>query len=120
MLITFKSRADGDVIMFGEVGQRMLTILGKDPQQERGILTLEQLPAAIAALREAIARDKADNPAPDDEDEWGRDAVELQNLREKQREREQQVSLARRAAPLLIQLEHSLRDNTHVIWEAEA
>lgn len=117
MLITFKSRADGDVIMFGEVGRTMLEIFGKDHQDAQGILTEEQLPAAIAALRQAMDADKAAHPPLEEEDEWGRDAIELQALREQQRAREQQVSLARRAAPLLTLLEHSLRDRTHVIWE---
>lgn len=116
MLITFKSRADGDVIMFGEVGRAMLEIFGKDPDAAQGILTPEQLPAAITALREAIERDKAERAEPEDEDEWGRDALELQALREKKREREEQISLAQRAAPLLALLEYSLRDNTPVTW----
>ncbi len=114
MLITFKSRADGDVIMFGEVGRTMLAIFGKDPQDAKGIITPEQLPAAIAALRAAIEQDKSANPPPEEIDTWGRDAVELQA----QRERTQQVSLARRAAPLLAMLEHSLRGSTPVLWES--
>ncbi|MDO6386219.1 MULTISPECIES: DUF1840 domain-containing protein [unclassified Uliginosibacterium] len=114
MLITFKSRADGDVIMFGNVGRQMLAILGKDPQDAKGIVTQEQLPAAIAALRTAIEQDKTDNPPPPEADNWGRDAVEQQV----QREREQNVSFARRAAPLLTMLEYARRDNTHVTWES--
>lgn len=114
MLITFKSRADGDVIMFGEVGRQMLAILGKDPQDAKGIVTVEQLPIAVAALREAIEQDKNANPPPEPADSWGRDAIELQV----QREREQSVSFARRAAPLLAMLEYAQRDKTHVTWES--
>ncbi len=114
VLITFKSRADGDVIMFGEVGRQMLGILGKDPQDAKGIVTVEQLPAAINALRTAIEQDKSANPPADPADTWGRDAIEVQA----QREREQAVSLARRAAPLLAMLEYAQRDKTHVTWES--
>ena len=45
--------------MFERNGKEILPLLGKDPEEARGIVTVEQLPAAIAALRTAIAADKA-------------------------------------------------------------
>ena len=118
MLITFKSDADGDVIMFGAVGQRMLEILGKDPHDAQGILTVAQLPEAVLALQAAIEQDRQDNPPVDDDDEWGRDAIELQALRERKQAREREVSLARRAAPLLDMLRQAERAGVVVIWES--
>ncbi|MDP5238661.1 DUF1840 domain-containing protein [Uliginosibacterium sp. 31-16] len=118
MLITFKSDADGDVIMFGAVGRRMLEIFGKDPDDTQGILTVEQLPDAILALQAAIEQDRLDNPPDEDEDEWGRDAIELQALRERRQAREREVSLARRAAPLLDMLRHAQRGGVVVVWES--
>jgi hypothetical protein len=37
----------------------MLSVLGKDPADAKGIVTVEQLPGAIAAVRAAIDADKA-------------------------------------------------------------
>jgi hypothetical protein len=48
MIVTFKSAASADVIYFGDVAKRD-GIDGRGCHQ--GIVTVEQLPAAIAALR---------------------------------------------------------------------
>ena len=45
MLITFRSQAAGDVMMFDNVARQMLRIIGKEPA-DKGIITLAQLPAA--------------------------------------------------------------------------
>jgi len=104
MLITFKSRAAGDVLMLGKNGQQMLEIIGKDAGDARGIVTVEQLPAAIAALTAAAAADRT-QAAPQDDDETprGMDAP---------------VGLAQRIVPLLELLQYGLRDKEPVIWEA--
>ena len=54
MLVTFKSRAGADVIMFGDAARRLIEVLGKDAGDARGIVTVEQLPSAIARLQSAI------------------------------------------------------------------
>jgi hypothetical protein len=53
MIYKFKSEAADDVTMLQLNGDQMLTIIGKEllPQ---GIITAEQIPAAIAALQAAI------------------------------------------------------------------
>ena len=51
MLIIFKSPASGDVIMFEKNGKEMLGVLGKDPADAKGIVTVEQLPAEVARWR---------------------------------------------------------------------
>lgn len=56
MLITFKSPASADVMMFGEVAEKMLEIIGKEPSG-KGIITVENLPAAIARMKDAINAD---------------------------------------------------------------
>jgi hypothetical protein len=110
MLITFRSQAAGDVMMFGNVAMQMLRIIGKEPA-DKGIITLVQLPEAIAALKKTIAADKAprtehpshgkvkSDPKPDD----GQD---------------QFVSASQRAQPLLELLEWSLKSDKPVLWEA--
>ncbi len=106
MLITFKSRAAGDVLMLGKNGQQMLEIIGKDVGDPRGIVTVEQLPAAIAALTAAAAADRT-QPAPQSQDDG-----------EAPRGMDAPVGLAQRIVPLLELFQYGLRDKEPVIWEA--
>ena len=55
MLYKFKSRSEAMVIMLGAHGDQMLKIMGKEPSTQ-GIVTVEQIPDAIAALQAAAAR----------------------------------------------------------------
>lgn len=104
MLVTFKSAASGDLIMFEKNGKEILALLGKDPEEARGIVTVDQLPAAIAALRSAIAVDKARQVSlPADENE-------------PESEVDRKVSLFQRAVPLLEMLERSLQGREPVTW----
>jgi hypothetical protein len=105
MIVTFSSPASGDVIMFGDVAQRMMEIMGKD-RSDKGIVTVEQLPDAIDRLRAAVAADKAQRAGNIDADD------------ERNRERGEPifVSLAQRAVPLLELLERSLKKNKPVTW----
>ena len=58
MIYKFKSRAEGDVVMQESNGDQMLRIIGRQPSAQ-GIITVEQIPAAIAALEAAIATHEA-------------------------------------------------------------
>ena len=106
MLITFKSRAAGDVLMLGKNGQQMLSIIGKDADDKKGIVTTEQLPAAIAALSAAAAADRARPVVADDDDEHAPKGMAAP------------VGLAQRIVPLLELCQYALRDKEPVIWEA--
>ncbi|APR04364.1 DUF1840 domain-containing protein [Thauera chlorobenzoica] len=113
MLVTFKSAASADVIMFGAVAQTLLGILGKTSDEGSGIITVTQLPEAITRLKKAIEEDRArqaerphdeDADAGAEENEAGRSAMVAP------------VGLAQRAWPLLNMLEASLRENVPVVW----
>jgi len=106
MLVTFKSRAAGDVIMFGEVAEALLQFLGKDPKAPKGIFTVEQLPGAISQLKSLMAQNKAvgNHPPEDEEDE------------DRPRGMAAPVALWQRAAPLVEQMQYSLAENQPVIW----
>lgn len=106
MLIVFKSPASGDVIMFEKNGKEMLGVLGKDAADAKGIVTVEQLPGAIAALRAAIDADKARQAARPDDDEPADDIKTPGGA----------VSFFQRAVPLLELLERSLKDKVPVTW----
>jgi len=56
MLYKFKSRAAADLILLEPQGRQILEIIGKTPGPT-GIVTAAQIPAALAALEAAVARD---------------------------------------------------------------
>ncbi|MDR3411553.1 MAG: DUF1840 domain-containing protein [Formivibrio sp.] len=106
MLITFKSAASGDVLMFEQNAQDLLRVLGKHPNEAKGIVTVEQLPDAIAAIKSAIAADKAANRGP----------VEMEDESGEETESGDTVRLSMRALPFLELLERSLKDEVPVTW----
>ena len=99
MIYKFKSQASGDVIMLGPNGDQMLRLIGHEPAA-KGIVDVEHLPAAIAALREAVQRDEA--PAADGEEE---DAGGSGN-----------ISLRQRLWPVIDLFERSLSAKEPVVW----
>lgn len=107
-IVTFKSAATADVIYFGDVAKRMMELMGKDPDA-KGIVTVEQLPEAIARLKAAIAADKERHRRLVQEEEHGNEAAEGGGTRPA-------VSLTQRALPLLEMLEESLAAKKPVMW----
>jgi hypothetical protein len=100
MLYKFKSSASGDVIMLGPQGDRVLGLLGRAPAA-RGIIEVQHIPAALAALRAALAADGAsgpDAPATDTEAETAA------------------VGLRQRLWPVTELLERSLAADVPVVW----
>lgn len=100
MIYKFKSKASGDVIMLGANGDQMLRLLGREPAP-KGIVEVEHMAAAIAALRRAVRDDEA--PAEPDDD----DAPD---------ERGRGVSLRQRLWPVIDLLERSLAAKQPVVW----
>lgn len=109
MLITFRSEASGDVMMFGDVAKQMLRIIGKEPA-DNGIVTAKQLPDAIAALKHAIAVDMA---ARTEHSGSGQPEIEA----EQGGGQGLFVSTSQRAQPLLELFEWSLKDDKPVLWD---
>ena len=58
MLYKFKSKAAGDLIMLGASGAQLLGIIGKQPAA-KGIIEPQAMPAAMQAIKAAIAADEA-------------------------------------------------------------
>lgn len=98
MLVTFKSSASSDVIMFGDVAVKMMEILGKDPS-DKGIITVENLPDAIAKLKAAIGAD-----------------VQIRGKAISDANGDDPVSIAQRALPLVELFEWSLKQGVPVVW----
>ncbi len=61
MIYKFKSQAAADLIMLESTGDQMLTIIGRQPSAQ-GIVTVAQIPAAIAALEAAVIAHEAAEP----------------------------------------------------------
>lgn len=110
MLYRFKSQATADVIMLQRNGEQMLEIMGK-PVGGPGVLTVEQIPAAIAALEAAVAAQEAalkanEAAAPPDDDDITLDGSA----------RGDGVLLRQRAAPLIDMLRRSHEAGEPVVW----
>lgn len=106
-MITFRSEVGPDVMMFDAIAQRMMTLMDKE-HSARGVISVEQLPAAIAALKDAIAADRAaQRAAPAAADTEDDDAAVAAAA---------PVSLAQRATPLVELLEISLAREKPVTW----
>ena len=106
-LVRFTSKAAGEIFMFEDNARRLFDILGKDATP-KGIITADQVPAAIARLRAAIDEEKrlaAAAPAP----EHNPDDQALAG-------NPQFVRLGQRAYPLLDMLERAARKGVDVLW----
>ncbi|MFN4148003.1 MAG: DUF1840 domain-containing protein [Rhodocyclaceae bacterium] len=108
MIVTFKSRASADVIYFGDVAKRLIELMGKEVS-EQGIVTVEQLPEAIARLKAAIAADKEAHRRLIQAEEPDFEAAPGGAERPR-------ISLTQRALPLLMMLEESLAAKEPVVW----
>ena len=108
MIITFQSQASADVMMFGDVAKHMMEVIGKEPA-DKGIVTVEDLPAAIAKLKAAIAADKAARA--------GRPADAQPEYETAPDGRQRPfVSVSQRALPLVELFEWSLKREVPVVW----
>ena len=103
MLVKFHSSAAGELILFAGPAGALLHCMGK-ATTARGVITEEQIPAAIAALEAMMhATERSTNDGQDDADD---DASPPS------------IDLVRRATPLLNLLRHTMAENGYVVWEA--
>jgi hypothetical protein len=113
MLITFKSKADADLLMFGDTARQLLALLGKDENATQGIVTVEQLPEAIARLESAIEAERARLNAKSVDECEAEEEAEAEAGRTGMAA---PVSFAQRAWPLLDLLRRSQTAKEPVIW----
>jgi hypothetical protein len=102
MLITFKSKAAGDIPMFTEHAELLLSVMGKSLEPKsapRGIITAAEVPAALAKLKTAADRARIEQ----------RQNQDLPDAH-------LSVSLAQRAYPLIDMLERAERKPADVVW----
>jgi hypothetical protein len=103
MLITFKSKAAAEILMYSAHAKPILELLGKS--LERGVITAEETEAAIGRIESEIAasRHTARPEESTDEDEVVDAAL-------------QPVSFGTRAYPLLEMLRAAQREHEFVMW----
>jgi hypothetical protein len=66
MIYKFKSKAASDLIMLGPNGDRLLRLIGREPQA-KGIIEPQAMPTAMTDLKKAIAAEEAQrNERPSD------------------------------------------------------
>ena len=107
MLYKFKSRATADLIMLEANGRQVMEIIGKSPDDEHGIITAEQIPAAIAALEAAAAEEAAKLSAAAEGESQDESAAAANS---------DSVVLSQRIAPFVDMLRRSAAEGKEVIW----
>jgi len=98
----FKSTAAGDLIMMKPVGDQILAIIGREPGPQ-GIIESAALPAAIAALEQAIAVEQSaqrSDSAAEDDDSRG----------------PQRVGLQQRAWPMIEMMKRAAAEKADIVW----
>ncbi len=103
MLYKFKSKNTGDVIMLEPHGRQVLAIIGKEAGP-KGIILPEHIPAALLALRTAIAAEELLEPQ--------------QQLAQNAEQKSQSpaIALRHRALPFMQMLDACHRQGDSVVW----
>lgn len=104
MLFTFKSANSADLIMHEKNAKEILALLGKTPEDARGIITLEQLPAAIVTLQSAMKLNKSQEA--ENSPQSGHNDIDD----------EPPIGLSQRAIPFIELLERALKAGKPVVW----
>jgi Domain of unknown function (DUF1840) len=105
MIYKFKSKAAGDVIMTGPVGDAVLGLIGK-PAAAQGIIEVASMAAAISALEQAVAADEAARAQAEKEA-----AAEGDKLGPRDG-----VTLRQRAWPLVEMMKRSMAGQADIVW----
>jgi hypothetical protein len=103
MIYQFRSKAGADVIMLADLTQRIFDILGR-PLEPRGILTVEQLPALITSLENAILKDLEDRSKHNPADQENQEKPKLADR------------LGQRAYPFLELMKQAKSKDEPVMW----
>jgi hypothetical protein len=120
VLVRLTSNTSGKMIMLAEHAHVFFGWIGKEATA-RGVFTREQLPEAIARLRQGVDEEKRDEEKRAREKQKREDGNG--NGEEKAGEDEEKrpgepVTLARRAQPLLRLMEQTLKEGGFILWEA--
>lgn len=115
MLYKFKSRATADLILLDAQGKRLLKIMGKEPASQ-GIITVAQIPAAIAALEAAVAHEESNAQVAEAEHTANAKENEHDDQDDDDQDNSRRVTLRQRAAPFIDMLQRSAAEDADVVW----
>lgn len=108
MLYKFKSPAAAPIIMLEPNGRQILTIMGRDDPQSlrQGVLLSTDMPAAITALKAAVAQDDAQRQQRQQEAQESGDAAPEHDT----------ISLHQRAAPFIDMVQRCHQADKEIVW----
>jgi hypothetical protein len=112
MLITFKSKASAEIVMYQEHAKRILDMFGKDLQ--RGVITAAEAGPAIARLEAEIAESRAHQPS--EEVRRDIDAHHGEQGDDNDHEPAQTVEFHTRAYPFLEMLRAAQQGGHDILW----
>jgi hypothetical protein len=112
MLITFKSKAYPNVMMYQEHAKRILDLLGKDVN--RGVITAAEAPRAVEILEKEIAETRMHTASDDVQRDVNAHHGEVGD--DTDHEGMEVVSFATRAYPLLEMLRAAKNGGNDVLW----
>jgi len=101
--------------MLGGTARELLALLNKDGNAKQGIVTVEQLPAAITRMESAIESERTRQNAKSIDEVEAEEEAEVEAGRTGM---DASVSIAQRAWPLLDLLRCSLAAREPVTWDA--
>ncbi|MGF1703674.1 DUF1840 domain-containing protein [Photobacterium makurazakiensis] len=113
MLVTFKCKASGNIMMFGDVAKQMLQMMGYC-ENIPGAIDAEDVTGALNKLKAALSKIqelelKAEQNAKQDIDIDDLNTIDVEPV----------VNLVRRAYPLIEMLELAKKENCHVMWDKD-
>ncbi|MGB4060458.1 MAG: DUF1840 family protein [Burkholderiaceae bacterium] len=112
MLYRFKSQATADLVMLNDTGEQMLAAMGKTVAPQ-GVITVAQIPAALAALAQAVADSEA---TPATAATAANAAAAEDNTDADEAPKADTVRLRQRTTPLVAMLKESLAAGKDVVW----
>lgn len=105
MIYKFKSKAAGDLIMLGDVGDKVLRLIGKEPA-DKGIIEPATIPAAIDVIEKAMADEEAQRKLAELEAAAEGRAVQWDDT----------VTLQQHLWPLKEMLRRALAEKQEIVW----
>jgi hypothetical protein len=114
MLVIFKSKAAGSIIMYEENAKPILDLFGKEVKQ--GIITAAETGGAITRLEEEIARRSLIEAEEKAEREEKARLEEERSFGSPPPAKSEPVSFSARAFPLLDMLKRANKKDKDVVW----
>lgn len=110
MIVTFKSKASGDLIYFKDVAIKLLNLMGRD-EKVPSALFAEDVAPALTRLEQGLAAIAAEEQNKAEQSDVHQDnGLKSDNT-------PRYISLTVRAQPLLEMLERSVKKRCPVQWE---